>query len=400
MADRACRDIIAKEEEEIAKIKNKSCLLREKLKQITEQRDKKFVEIQKSNHDHINRAEQIVATVNDLMRQADDFELLDLKPKVMHNLQFQEKLQLNRAQLDLSFIGVKYQDVVRDLDLGEIMQEEKWQLKVEFGEGRGDRALNCATDVAFMTNGDVTVTDTDKKQVMIFTSSGKYKGTLGRDKLEDPWGTAVTCDNLLLVTDGKHVKMFDSDLEFVRQLSPVPKDAQDYADIDVCGIAVDKQNRIAVADRGRKLISLHNLDGSLITTIAHGMVAWGLAVGVQECVIFANYHQNKLICVTYQGTEKFSVSTSFNGKPVWPYGVCCSETGDIYVTVDTALEGGIGKVLQYTPEGIFVGQVADGLFNPYGLSFAPNRDLAAADQVSLKIYQRVTLSTVTTFPGK
>ncbi|XP_022099510.1 E3 ubiquitin-protein ligase TRIM56-like [Acanthaster planci] len=389
MADRACRDITAKEEEEIAKIKNKSRLLRDKVRQIKEQRDKKFEGDQKSNRDQINRAEQIVATVNDLMQQADDFELLDLKPKVMHNLQFQKGLELGEVKHDLSFIGVKCHDVVKKLDIGEILPEEKWQLNLEFGrEEWEDGEMHCVADVAFLSSGDISATDTKKEQVMIFNSTGEYITIVSRRELEKPQGIATTSDDLLLVCDGKHVKVFDSSLEFVRQFSPAQEDTEGYAESDLGGIAVDKENRIAVADYGRKLISLHNLDGSLISIIEHHLVDWDLAVGVQERLIFTNYDENVLICTTYAGKEIFTISTLFDGEPARPLGVCCDEAGDIYVVVDT-MATRVSRVLHYTGEGVFVGQVTYGLNFPGGLTFSPSGDLVVVDMNSVRIYQQV-----------
>ncbi|XP_022111689.1 E3 ubiquitin-protein ligase TRIM71-like [Acanthaster planci] len=390
MADRACRDITAKEEEEIAKIQNESCLLREKVKQITEQRDKKFEEDQKSKRDQINQAERIVAIVDDLMQQVDDFQLLDLKPKVMHNLQFNGELRPEQAQHDLSFISVKSHDVVRDWDLCEILQVEKWQLKAEFSGGEwGDVEIQFAEDVAVLSNGDITVLDTEKKQIIIFASTVNCETTFGDNELEKPQSIAVTSNDMLLVCDEKHVKVFDSNLEFVRQFSPAHEDAEGYAESDLGGIAVDKDNFIAVADCGRKLISLHNLDGSLISIIEHHMVDRSLAVGVPERLIFTNYDENTLICTTYAGKEIFNIITLFDGNPVQPSGVCCDEAGDIYVTVDT-METRVGKVLHYTADGVFVEEVADGLSHFLGgLTFSPNGDLVVGDIDTVKIYQRV-----------
>ncbi|XP_038052633.1 tripartite motif-containing protein 3-like [Patiria miniata] len=384
---RACKDITTKEEEEISKIRNKSRLLRDKVTQIGEARDRTFGEVQKSNRDKMERAEQIVATVNDLMQQADDFELLDLKPKVMHNLQFQSELEFEQAQHDLSFIGVKCQDVVADTDIGEVLQEENWQLKVEFGEtGPEDGKLECPAGVACLTNGDIAVTDMEKWKLMVFTSTGEYKKNVGGEQLNYPGFVAVTTGGLLLVADKKYVKVLDSSLSVIRQFATSPDDADDKTDLS--GITVDKENRIAVADSKRTIISLHHLDGSLIRTIPNDMVAGGLAIGIGERLIFTNINESKLICITYTGDEVFNVDTLLGGEPVWPFGVCCDDAGDIYVSVGVE-EFDSCEVHHYSPEGVFIGRVASGLNGPFSLTFTPSGDLVVADGVSVKIFQRV-----------
>ncbi|XP_038053644.1 E3 ubiquitin-protein ligase TRIM56-like [Patiria miniata] len=389
MVARACKDITAKEEE-IAKIRDKSRLLRDKVSQIGAERDRKFEEDQKSNRDKMERAEQIVAAVNNLIQQADDFELLDLKPKVMHNLKFHKKLKLRKAQHELSFIGVKCQDVVTDTHLGEVLQEKKWEMREEIFNV-GQEEFETVTGIACLSNGDIVVVDNDKKQLMNCTSTGKYEGSVGREKLNDPWGVAATSDDLLLVTDKDYVKVFDCSLEFIHQFAS-SKDAENVdSKCRLDDIAVDKNNRIAVADRGRKLISLHHMDGSLITTIPHGdMVGGYLAIGIKERLIFTNYLKNQLICTTYTGDEVFNVDTSIGEIPVIirPSGVCCDDAGDIYVSVDLN-KGESVEVHHYSPEGVFIGCVARGIWYPGGLAFMQSRDLVVADCVTVKIFHRV-----------
>ncbi|XP_038053618.1 E3 ubiquitin-protein ligase TRIM56-like, partial [Patiria miniata] len=111
--------IAAKAEEEIAKIRNKAKLLTEKLDKIGEERDSEFEKALLYNHEQIERADQIATAVNDLMRRADDFELLARKTSVMRNLEFQKEIKCEPAKMDMAFIGVKCQDVVSGWALGE-----------------------------------------------------------------------------------------------------------------------------------------------------------------------------------------------------------------------------------------------------------------------------------------
>ncbi|XP_038052516.1 E3 ubiquitin-protein ligase TRIM56-like [Patiria miniata] len=384
---RACKDVTTKEEEEISKIRSKSRLLRDKITQIGEERERKFKEVQKSNRDKMERADQIVATVNDLMQQADDFELLDLKPKVMHNLEFQDELEFEQAQHDLSFIGVKCQDVVADTDIGEVLQEENWQLKVEFGEtGQEDGKFLCAAGVACLSNGDIAVTDMEKWKLMVFTSTGEYKQNVGGEQLNNPGFVAVTTGGLLLVADKNYVKVLDSSLSVIRQFATSPDDADDKTYLS--GITVDKENRTAVADSMRKIISLHHLDGSLIRTIPNDMVGDGLAIGIRERLIFTNFSESKLICTTYTGDEVFNVDTLLDGEPVCPWGVCCDDAGDIYVNVGV-IKGESSEMHHYSPAGVFIGRVARGLHSPESLTFSQKGDLVVADEASVKIFRQV-----------
>ncbi|XP_033644042.1 uncharacterized protein LOC117303791 [Asterias rubens] len=397
MVDRALRDIVAKEEEEITKIRNASRLLQERITQIGQERGEGFESTQSSNHDKMSRAEQIVASVNDLMHHADNFELLDLKPKVMHNLDFHKELQFQTVQLSKSFIAFKGHDIVTDADLGEILEEEKWEVKTEFGkEGEGEVEFEWARDVACFSNGDTVVNDTARCLLSTFTSKGIYKSTGGQSgsedgKLKQPVGVAVTSDDLLLVIDRQDVKVYDGELRYIRQFRPLQNrvDGQSQSKSLLRGIDVDKKDRIAVADYKRKVISLHNMDGSIISTIHHDDISINcfLSVSSTELLVFTNCTEMKLVCLDFMGNEVFNISTSIDGKPVKPLGLCCDDAGDIYVSVH--YDGRTThEIHHYDASGEHIGCVARGLYFPLGMTFTPTGDLIVADMHSVKVLHR------------
>ncbi|XP_071808185.1 uncharacterized protein [Asterias amurensis] len=397
MVDQALQDIVAKEEEEITKIRNASRLLRERITQIGQERGEGFESIQSSNHDKMSRAEQIVASVNDLMQHADNFELLDLKPKVMHNLDFHKELQFQTVQHSKSFIGFKGRDIVTDADLGEILEEEKWEVKTEFGkEGEGEGEFKNAWNVACFSNGDIVVCDFEGRQLSTFTSKGSYKSTgvqSGTEdgKLSQPFDVAVTSDDLLLVTDEQDVKVCDRELRYIRQFRPSQNQVEGQSESLLRGIAIDKKGQLAVADCKRKVISLHNVGGSIISTLHHDDISINclLSVSSKELLVFTNYTEMKLVCLDFMGNEVFNISTSIDGKPVKPVGVCCDDAGDIYVSVHCGGLVGTHEIHHYDASGEHIGCVARGLYYPIGMTFTPNGDLIVADGHSVKVLHRL-----------
>ncbi|XP_033644037.1 uncharacterized protein LOC117303788 [Asterias rubens] len=397
MVDQALRDIVAKEEEEITKIRSASRLLRERVTQISQERGKGFESIKSSNHDKMSRAEQIVASVNDLMQHADNFELLDLKPKVMHNLDFHKELQFQTVQHSKSFIRFKGHDIVTDADLGEILEEEKWEVKTEFGkEGEGEGEFKWALDVSCLSNGDIVVTDSMRRILSTFrpTSKGIYKSTgvqcETEDKSDKLCGVTVTSDDLLLVTDGQDVKVYDRELRYIRQFRPSQNEGEGQSKSLLRGIAVDKKGRIAVADWKRKAISLHNMDESIISTIHHDNISINcfLSVSCKERLIFADYNKMKLFCLDFMGNEVFNINTSIDDKPIKLLGVCCDDAGDIYVSVHCGGDRGTNEIHHYDASGEHIGCVARGLYYPMGMTFTPTGDLIVADQCSVKVLHR------------
>ncbi|XP_038057079.1 tripartite motif-containing protein 2-like [Patiria miniata] len=386
-------DIDAKAEAEITKIRNKAKLLTDKVDEIGQQRDSEYEKALMHNRDQMEHADQTIAAVNDLMSQADDFELVELKPKVMHNLEFQKELKCEPVNHGPAFIGVRCQDVVSDADLGEVCVTEKWQLKEEFGkEGTGDGEFQGVRDVACFTNGDIVVTDVNLKRLSLFSSTGRYKTSVDKGdlkhQLEAPFGVAMTLDDLLFVTDKKKVKVFDTELHFVREFTPLADDVDGLSESNLTAIAVDSQ-RVAVADRGRKVISVHNLDGSLIASISNNMVSNYLAISNFGCgLVFTNFEGQSLLCVNFKGKEMFSVKTLMNGEAAKATGVLCDDDETIYVAVHSGKRGD-SEVQRYDSNGTFVATVAKGLYNPLEITFTPAGDVVVAVRHSVKIFERM-----------
>ena len=115
-----------------------------------------------------------------------------------------------------------------------------------------------------------------------------------------------------------------------------------------------------------------------------------LAISNKGRLVFANADSMRVLCVDFTGNEVFNIkgTTDIDGEPVTPTGVCCDDAGDIYVSVhcDTYENR---AVHHYDPEGVHIGCVAHGLYNPSGMTFTPVGDLVVADMHSVKIFQRV-----------
>ncbi|XP_038054327.1 tripartite motif-containing protein 2-like [Patiria miniata] len=386
----ACSDISSKAEEEIAKIRNKAERLTARVKKLGQERDSEYRKAFMHNRDQMERGDQIVTAVNDLMRQCDDFELLELEPKVMHHLELQKELKCEPVNHGPSFIGVQCQRVVINQDLGKVCDSEKWQLKGEFGKrGTGDGEFEYAVDVACFSNGDIAVTDTTQKRLSLFTSTGQFKSSVPQgpdcDQLNNPWRVAVSSEDLLFVTDKKKVKVFDAELEFVCEFT---EGLSEISEIALTGIAVDNQ-RVAVADDGRKIISVHNLNGSLIAMISNEMVKNYVAISNKEHLIFTNYQEKRMLCVDFEGSEVFNVMTELNGEPASPTGVLCDDDDSIYVAVHESKAFGADEVQKYDSGGAFTSTVAHGLHMPFQMAFTPAGDVVIADKHSVKIFERM-----------
>ncbi|XP_038065654.1 uncharacterized protein LOC119735792 [Patiria miniata] len=150
---------------------------------------------------------------------------------------------------------------------------------------------------------------------------------------------------------------------------------------------------VALGVETKKVISLHNLDGSPIRTLPADLVEDNLAINKTKELIFTNYRRSRLVSMDLYGNKVFSVETTHKGKLVKPMGVCCEGHSNIYVAVHLGLGRGEGEIHHYDNEGRKVGHIIQSLYNPLGLALTPRGELVVADKNSVKIFQKVKCNT-------
>ncbi len=193
-------------------------------------------------------------------------------------------------------------------------------------------------------------------------------------------------NNKLIALDGLLVYVYGEDLRVTCKFRPGTG-----LNTNPIGIAVSKDNIIAVSYKNRGKISLHKLDGTFIEML------W--APGVDG---FLTFYNNQVI---YTSSEKLiSIDCSTGGRvftvdigddedydddsyydSLEPTGVCCDLDGSIYV----ASQRNTGEIRHFSPAGEYIGFAIKGCGRAQNILITPGGELVVAAIDTVKIYHRV-----------
>jgi DNA-binding beta-propeller fold protein YncE len=152
--------------------------------------------------------------------------------------------------------------------------ELSFALRQTFGEtGPGRTELKEPVDVALAANGDVATLDWKRGVIVLFSSTGRWVGTLGdglaqtsADALRRPQAIGVDTKGRYWVVDsGNHrVVILGTEgkvAQVVGSLGSQPGRFRNPADV-----AFDRRGRAYVADLGNERVQIFRPDGTLLTT--------------------------------------------------------------------------------------------------------------------------------------
>ena len=405
-------DISKRADEDVARIREQESILKQQVLKIGIDRTELLKTSQESYCESLKWADHTLEMAGGVLDQSSHFELLELKEKLVKNLEDVSEQEIPGPMQGLSpFLVFSPGTVTTNLPLGQLLLEEKWLLKRVFNgtrPGQDEDGFKLAASIASFTTNDLIVADPEKQQLTVFNSKGQFKSNFDapvcqpEGKLHNPYDVSLTKDDRVMVIDQPKnkftpaaVKVFRAhEAKKIKHLfniipSPVRERASSMTQLtyDLACIAVD-EHHIAVGNTAEKTISLYDTEGSLIREVQANFIDRRLTISNKQHLIFSNYKNSKLVSLDLQGKAIFSIDTVVNGKMLKPAGMCCDRSGDIYIVLHASGNYGSGEIHHYTAEGVHIRRVASGLENPLGLTITPSGALAVADMSSVKIYHR------------
>ena len=227
--------------------------------------------------------------------------------------------QIVRLVYRLTYVGLKGLGSQNDY-IGKLLLEDEWHLKMQFNVGSYREVIK---DITSYSNGDVVVVSQNK--VKLYSPIGQFKTEIGSNKLCEPFGVAVSSNDTLYVTDGKKVKVFGSNYEYLFEFEP-SKASLSRSPLTCVDVLSD--DFVAVCDRDRQLVSIHKGDGVLIKRVPAPLLDENLSICIGGFV-YTNKHANKIMAVDLYGNSIFSVENRAGS----PGGIVCNILGDIYVAL-------------------------------------------------------------------
>ena len=246
--------------------------------------------------------------------------------------------------------------------------------------------------VAVSDNGHVIVTECGGNSITILDSQGKkVKSFVGgcHINLSSPQGVAITPDNFILVSDGKHrIQKISMDGDRVASVGEKGRGRRKFD--APAGIAISPiTGQVYIADSGNHRIQVLNPD----LTFSHSFGKRGQVVGEfdyptdvaidsQGLVYVTDYNSHCIQKFTPRGgfIKYFGFKGSGPGQIKYPSGIAIDNSaGLVYVS-----ERGNNRVSVFTKEGAFVSSF--GQFSlPIGMAFDKEGFLYVCDNIENQI---------------
>ncbi|XP_038058711.1 E3 ubiquitin-protein ligase TRIM33-like [Patiria miniata] len=140
-------NISQKADKEVARIRALEQKIKKEAKNIYEDRVKTFETAKNNNNEELKEAKQTLDEVNQLMAQEIQTEILDLKPKLLHNFKELMKKQPENVSDKLHFIDFEEHD---EMSLGQLLLgKDESESESPFNNPRLEHSYSCDVECQF-----------------------------------------------------------------------------------------------------------------------------------------------------------------------------------------------------------------------------------------------------------
>ncbi len=221
-------------------------------------------------------------------------------------------------------------------------------------KGNKDGEFNFPSGVAIFENGDIAVADLHNSRVQIFDKDGTYKSKFGHDGFK-PCGIAVTKENDIAVTDTKNhvncVKVFSVD--------GTRKASFGYGEFDYpfC-LAIDSKGRFVVSDPAKNEIVTLESDGNIYKRFAtRTKFAFYLSVNSKDQIVVSDWYHHCIRIFDQNGLllKKMGSRGFDEGQLMIPLGITTDGRSTILV-----LDCKCQRISMFGSDGRFIKHILQG----------------------------------------
>ncbi|XP_038065044.1 E3 ubiquitin-protein ligase TRIM56-like [Patiria miniata] len=377
--------------EVIAKVR---CEEKRLLVEITTQereQNKGLDEHEKTLSDMLQRKRHSMETGKEVESSASDFDFLSLYPVISKDLTKVSSQHLPQYHHKLWYLRFKKSQTVGDIDLGEVEQEgDKWELQHEFGQqGGGAGEFERARGIAAAAEPDeIAVADWKNERVVICNSRGQTKSSIPINAND-----VVAVSNQWVCANPGKIMVYHRDTKPARNFGTLQESEVGKTGVQLTSVAIMPNGNIIVGEKKRKVLTeLNPKNGKILHTITVKIRPSFLAVLSNGWIAISDDEEGLVEIVEVSDGNAVTVGAiepTIDGYRVKRCRGVCSNSSGIYLAVITG-KVNTGHIHHYNCEGQFVSCVAQGLYNPCGITFtADGQQLAVADLHSIKIYHKV-----------
>ena len=239
--------------------------------------------------------------------------------------------------------------------------------------------------------GDIVVTSwSGDDPIKVYSPSGNLKMSLD-SKSSRTWNVVVSSGGKFYETcggDRKYIRVFGSDGRYLSQFTAVSPSGvkSDAENTDLRGLAINHKDQVLVGEITTKYISIHELNGTHVTSFQVSVAPYFIATTSQDKIIVSPSAAKSVQILDYTGTLQHTINAP-EGMSHWlPTGVCCGKNDNIC----TSNAGSPKGVYCFTSTGVYVGPITKDVKWPYGVVLLKNdQKVAVADIYEcVKFFQR------------
>ncbi len=291
---------------------------------------------------------QILSIARNLANLDCHYVVVSLHQRLVPLLQKCRVLDFNSFEEDVDILSLK-PDEMRLVDPSKLIGRVDCLMTFQAQWGADGkpckRQLNWGHGIAVYPSGDVAICDRSGRRVIIYTCTGQVQYDLmsppekSKHRLNTPCDAAVTSNGFLLVVDcSNRVKIFDEKGLFLRAFITQSPHETPEENVSLVSVAVDDRDRIAVADYGRSLITLHYKDGVLIRQIRCKCRPGFITINSQYQILISAYPHGKVEVMDYEGNLLFWMNVMIEGRKHKIGGIMVDTQNNIWVGVHDSME--------------------------------------------------------------
>lgn len=241
------------------------------------------------------------------------------------------------------------------------------------GKGSGIGQFQNASDVSYIGNGRILVSDMINSRLVVFRKNIYTSPcmTYQLSEIKEPVSATVTLNGDIVVTsrksNGVYVLSRDGDI--------IQFFGQDLLE-NPSGVAVTRKGNFVITDTGSAKVLIFSAEGKFLKYAGDNdtfACPRYVAINKQGYIIVSDAGDNCIKIFNEHGDFLRSFGNTGNGKLKCPYGVACDTNGNILVA-----DHYNDKISIFTIKGEFIRYLLtfqSGIYRPQGISLTPNQEL-------------------------
>ncbi|XP_072016860.1 uncharacterized protein [Amphiura filiformis] len=270
------------------------------------------------------------------------------------------------------------------------VSDGSWEMESAFGDKDDAGKVSGAYGISTTPTGDIVVANWSSSAsslVKVYNSDGKFKFNLDKQSC-CAWNVAVSPDGKFYVScyNVKNIRMFGSDGRYVSQFTAISPTgvASDAEGTDLRGLTINNKRQLLVGETNKKYISIHDLNGTHITSFHVSINPYFITTTSQGNIIVSLSGVSDVQLLDYSGTLQHTITAPTGVSSWWPTGVCCSMNDEICISNYGSPSG----IYCFSSKGVYLRCLTQGINNPMGIALLQNdKKMAVAESSRVKIFR-------------